>query len=201
MNKVWIKGTVKKVEFAYRKYDESFYLSEVYVERYSGVNDSINCIVPELFINLFKEGEIIGIEGEIRTKNELVNGKNRLVVYVFVEKAGEITESSINYVDIEGYICRKPCLRDTPKGRTISDFMIAVNRSKTRKTDYIPCVAWGRTAERISLLDLGTKIRINSRIQSREYTKEVENGVFEKRKVIELSTVSFCEVDEDDNKD
>lgn len=200
MNKIWLKGIVREVKFAYKKYGESFYYSELEVERFSGVTDKIGCIVSELYISLFKKGEPIGIEGEVRTKNELVEGKNRLVVYVFVEKAGEIDESSVNYSEIEGFICRKPALRETPKGRVISDFMIAVNRDKTRKTYYIPCIAWGRTAERISMLELGTKIRVNSRLQSREYVKEYEHGIFETRKVIELSVISFSEVEEDECK-
>ena len=196
MNKIWLRGIVKDVKFAYKKFDESFYCVELEVERFSGTNDSVNCIVPELFISLFNIGEEIGIEGEVRTKNEFVNGKSRLSVYVFVEKAGELDGSTVNYSEIEGIICRKPTLRETPKGRVISDFMIAVNRQNARRTDYIPFIAWGRTAERLSLLELGTKVKVNSRIQSREYTKVYENGSIEARRVIEMSTVSFCEVDE-----
>ena len=52
---------------------------------------------------------------------------------------------------------------------------MAVNRPYG-KSDYIPCIAWGRNAGYGGSLSVGMKIMITGRIQSREYKKKDESG-------------------------
>lgn len=184
-NKITLKGTiVSGVEVSHKVYGEEFVRFEMRVVRTSGYKDIIPVTVSKRLMGNeeFKEGDYICVEGQIRTYNRYIDGKNRLIITAFARELEKVDEYEFeldeNYVFLEGYICREPFYRISPKGREITDIMVAVNRMYG-KSDYIPCIAWGRNARYARLLDVGTKIRIAGRIQSREYRKKLdEENIF-----------------------
>ena len=128
------------------------------------------------------------------TYNEIVDEKNKLNVVVF---AKEIYQSenfgyNENYIYLEGFLCKEPLKRTSPLGREICDMMLAVNRMYN-KSDYIPCIAWGRNAGYAEKLGVGTKLALEGRIQSREYKKKLDDGTAEMRKAFEVSVVKLEE--------
>ena len=179
-NRITLKGTiVSEVRFSHKVYGEEFVEFDMSIMRTSGYKDIIPVTVSERLIgtNSLKNDDYICVEGQVRTYNRFSEGKNRLLITVFAREL-EIIEDPVfefdeNYVFIEGYICREPFYRVSPKGREITDLMVAVNRMYG-KSDYIPCIAWSRNAKYARLLDVGTKIRISGRIQSREYKKKID---------------------------
>ncbi|MBE6021371.1 MAG: single-stranded DNA-binding protein [Firmicutes bacterium] len=183
-NKITLKGTiVSEVRFSHKVYGEDFVEFDMSIMRTSGYKDIIPVTVSGRLLgtNKLSTGDYICVEGQIRTYNRFTEGKNRLLITVFVRELEIIEETEFefdeNYVFIEGYICREPFYRISPKGREITDLMIAVNRMYG-KSDYIPCIAWSRNAKYARLLDVGTKIRVSGRIQSREYRKKVDEDRF-----------------------
>ena len=169
---------------------ESFYKARLDVLRKSGVIDTIPVIVSEVFLT--SENQIPGtywaVAGQIRSYNERdAEGKMHLQVFFFimqqVDREERIPE---NEIFLDGYLCSPPNHRMTPTGREISDMMIAVNRS-FGKTDYIPCICWGRNALFASRLAAGNHIQIHGRIQSREYIKQTNETESEQHIVYEVS--------------
>lgn len=180
-NKVFIHGEIVScAEFSHEVYGEGFYEMNVLVKRLSGQGDILPVTISERLIadrNL-KIGVTINALGQFRSYNKLVDGKSRLMLTVFVR---ELLETSMvrnpNSIVLSGYICKPPIYRTTPFNREIADILIAVNRSYN-KSDYIPCIAWGRNARFAKTLAVGEKIAIAGRIQSREYQKKIsENEV------------------------
>ena len=116
--------------------------------------------------------------------------KNRLVLSVFARELEFIEEESdelkSNQIYLDGYICKEPIYRKTPLGREIADLLIAVNRSYG-KSDYIPCICWGRNARFASGFEVGSHVEIWGRIQSREYVKKINENETEKRIAYEVS--------------
>ena len=141
------------------------------------------------------EGKTVGICGEIRTRNVDVSGKSRLEIYVFVKETGTCGEKDTNYAELQGFICKKPNLRETPLGRTICDVFMAINRP-SGKSDYIPCIFWGRQALRVAEMEVGKEISITGRLQSREYVKQNLFGECETKTAYELSVVELKGVEE-----
>jgi len=166
---------------SHKSYGETFYCFSMGVDRKSGYRDTIQIIVSERLIwNIeFCTGDHIEILGQIRTYNEEKDGRNKLNVVVFAREfklcQGDTPVSHENKIHLEGFLCKKPIGRMSPLGREICDIMLAVNRMYN-KSDYIPCIAWGRNAGYASSLDIGTKITITGRIQSREYRKRDDDG-------------------------
>lgn len=166
---------------SHKSYGETFYSFSIGVDRKSGYRDVIQIIVSERLIwNLeFEPGNYVEILGQIRTYNEEQEGRNKLNVVVFAREFKRCDEDAVieheNKIHLEGFICKKPIGRISPLGREICDIMLAVNRMYN-KSDYIPCIAWGRNAGYASNLSVGTKISITGRIQSREYRKRDAEG-------------------------
>lgn len=175
------------------------------VKRLSGNADIIPLMVSERLIDVTNDyrGYTIEVDGQFRSYNHYDGQKNRLVLSVFahdvkfLEDSNDCTE--INQIVLCGYICKEPIYRKTPLGREISDILLAVNRDY-RKGDYIPCIAWGRSARFASRFEIGTKVRICGRIQSREYYKKVSDDDYETRTAYEVSIMNM-EVLEDDKRD
>ena len=195
-------------KFSHEIYDEKFYTFNLSVARLSGNTDLIPITISE---RLFKEedlaiGNQIKIEGQFRSYNTYENEKNRLYLTVFV-KEFEILEDQdedvdskeelTNEISLIGYICKPPIYRQTPFGREISDILIAVNRAYN-KSDYIPCIAWGRNARFCSKMEVGTEIKVTGRIQSRSYEKKHEDGSVEERVAYEVSISNLELVDSED---
>lgn len=157
-------------------YGETFYVLTLSVKRDSGKPDLIPLLVSDRLINVSEPliGQSVYIGGEFRSHNEHDKDKNRVKLYVFVNRIERLdTTNNVNDVFLEGHVCKQPVYRHTPLGREIADATLAVNRAYN-KSDYIPCIFWGRNAYFVSTLKVGDRIRIAGRIQSREYTKDGE---------------------------
>ena len=177
-NKVFISGEiVTEAEFSHEVYGEGFYEMNVLVKRLSVPGDILPVTVSERLIadkNL-KVGVTINAIGQFRSYNKLADGKSKLMLTVFVrELISVVSVKNPNSIVLSGYVCKPPVYRTTPFNREIADVLIAVNRSYN-KSDYIPCIAWGRNARFAKNLTVGEKIAIAGRIQSREYQKRISD--------------------------
>lgn len=196
---VTISGkVVSNIEFSHEVYGEGFYYFMLDVPRLSDSCDKIPVTVSERLSTKQKLeiGKIIEVEGQFRSYNSFNNEGNRLLLTVF---AREITfledEQKIknpNQIFLNGFVCKKPIFRTTPFGREISDILLAVNRPYN-KSDYIPCISWGRNARYSEGLTIGDNIKVWGRIQSREYQKKLDNGEVLSKTAFEVS-VSKMEV-------
>lgn len=185
------------LKFSHKTYGEIFYTFVLGIERKSGYIDEINIMVSErlIFENPPRQGDFLEVKGQVRTYNETIGEKNKLNVVVFAKEIylSENFGYNENYIYLEGFLCKPPLKRTSPLGREICDMMLAVNRMYN-KSDYIPCIAWGRNAGYAEKLDVGTKLAIEGRIQSREYKKKLDDGTAEMRKAFEVSVVKIEEI-------
>lgn len=192
---VLIGVVLSQPTISHKSYGETFYCFLIGVDRKSGYRDVIQIIVSERLIwNLeFEPGDYVEILGQIRTYNEEQEGRNKLNVVVFAREFKRCDEDIMeheNKIHLEGFICKKPIGRISPLGREICDIMLAVNRMYN-KSDYIPCIAWGRNAGYASNLTVGTKISITGRIQSREYRKRDPEGNITVKTAYEVSILKL----------
>lgn len=187
-NQVTLSGCIaSKFAFSHEVFGEKFFTAQLAVERSSGTVDLLPVLFSERIINTNENyiNMCIRITGQFRSHNQPDEIKNRLVLYVFAQEYEWIDEGSTNSVALEGYICKPPIYRKTPLGREIADVMLAVNRPYG-KSDYIPCICWGRNARYVESLVVGDYVRFTGRIQSREYFKNEE-----KRTAYEVSVSSL----------
>nr|WP_317357027.1 single-stranded DNA-binding protein [uncultured Tyzzerella sp.] len=193
---------VSDYTFSHEMYGESFYTFKIETSRLSETIDILPVTISERLIdkNLFKIGALIEINGQIRSYNNVIENKNHLVLTVFVKDISFNLDlnKNPNQVTLNGYVCKQPVYRKTPFGREIADVLLAVNRSYN-KSDYIPCIIWGRNAKFANNLSVGDNIKINGRMQSRNYQKKLENGDILEKTAYEIS-VSKLEVLEDNNQ-
>ena len=190
MNSIVISGQVEnEPEFSHEFLGEKFYRFYINSKRNSGTYDVLPVIVSDVFVGRIKKNEYIEIEGTIRTKNIHTGTKTIVDIFVFANRVLDYV-AEINEANIEGFICKPPTFRETPFGRMISDLHIASNRM-IGKSDYIPCIAWGRNAVRASVAEVGTKLYTKGRLQSREYVKKHDDGTEEKRTAYEVSLIYF----------
>ena len=192
-NQVSIMGKVASgFTFSHQVYGEGFYLVDVLVNRLSDSEDRIPLMVSELLVDVTQdyEGEYIMVQGQFRSYNRHEEKKNRLVLSVFVRELTFVEEADdsikTNQIFLDGYICKPPVYRKTPLGREIADLLLAVNRPYG-KSDYIPCICWGRNARYASAFEVGGHVLIWGRIQSREYIKKLGENETEKRVAYEVS--------------
>lgn len=188
-NKVFLTGIiVNEPEFSHSMMGEGFYDFTLAVKRLSGQDDLIPLTISERLMDGpdFHAGAQIGVLGQLRSYNKLVDEKSKLVLRVFVRELAPVDESNPNTIELEGFICKPPIYRQTPFKREIADMLLAVNRAYN-KSDYIPAIAWGRNARYAGKFQVGEKIHIVGRIQSRVYQKQLEDGVVEDRTAYEVS--------------
>ncbi len=193
-NKVILCGTVESEPvFSHMIYGEKFYLFKLKVPRLSENFDLINITISERFFPAvdLEKGRLVRIQGQFRSYNNFSNVGNRLILTVFVRDIDVLDDdaeydSNPNQIYLNGYICKPPIYRTTPFMREISDILLAVNRSYN-KSDYIPCIAWGRNAKFAETLPVGTNLKIRGRIQSREYQKKISEDEFETKTAFEIS--------------
>ncbi len=190
-NSVYLAGIMSSdIELSHKIYGEGFYTFYLEVKRLSDVKDLLPVTVSERLLNLspIKQGEKIAVIGQLRSYNKVINGQNRLILTVFCKEIQKDFDekSNPNEITLEGYICKPATYRVTPFGREITDILIAVNRAYN-KSDYIPCIIWGRNARYAGMLNVGERIRIYGRIQARDYEKILENGDKEIRTAYEVS--------------
>ena len=201
-------------KFSHEIYGESFYVFNLEIPRLSGNSDIIPITVSERLIkeDTLNEGKKLLIKGQFRSYNSYENEKNRLILTVFAKDIVEVEEKEeeqenemvikdtiTNEVVLVGYICKKPIYRQTPFGREISDLLLAVNRAYN-KSDYIPCIAWGRNARFCQNLEVGTEVKIVGRVQSRNYEKKHEDGTVETRVAYEVSVGSLEVINENEDE-
>ena len=196
-NQVTIIGEVVS-DFTYNHeiYGEGFYMMELKVERLSNSHDIIPVMISERLIDITKDyrGQFMEVQGQFRSYNRHDERKNKLVLSVFAREANfvELDEENMpesnktNSIYLDGYICKEPIYRKTPLGREIADLLLAVNRPYG-KSDYIPCISWGRNARYAGNFKVGDRVQVWGRIQSREYMKRLEEDNVEKRIAYEVS--------------
>ena len=192
-NQVMIAGEIiSDFTFSHEVYGEGFYMVDVAVNRLSNFADYIPVMVSERLLDVSKDwkGQYISVVGQFRSYNRHEEKKNRLVLSVFARELSLVQEVDedvkSNQIFLDGYICKEPIYRKTPLGIEIADLLIAVNRSYG-KSDYIPCICWGRNARFASTFEVGTHVQIQGRIQSREYVKKINELETEKRIAYEVS--------------
>ena len=203
-NRVCIIGeVVSEFTFSHEVFGEGFYIANVSVNRLSDMVDIIPLMISERLIDVTKDyrGRKIEVSGQFRSYNRHEGVKNKLSIFVrelrFIED-DEVPEeqSKSNQIFLDGYVCKPPIYRKTPLGREIADILVAVNRPYG-KSDYIPCIAWGRNARFAGGLEVGSHLQICGRVQSREYTKKIGEEEVEKRVAYEVS-VSKIDLVEDE---
>lgn len=198
-NKGKIKGKIlEKAECKYSIEGENFYEGKLVVERLSEANDILPFTISEKLVKAYnltlEAGNEVCFSGELRSYNKLVDSKSRLILSFFVKEVNALEdedENDLNELTLTGYICKDPIFRTTPFNRQICDVLLAVNRPNFNKSDYIPCILWGRNAKFIQNQKVGTKVNLTGRIQSRPYKKEIKEGVFEERTAYEVSCQSI----------
>lgn len=204
-NIVKIGGRISSdIELSHELYDEKFYKFYVETNRLSSSSDKLPVIISERLIDLstLNKGDIICISGQFRSYNEPTeSGKSKLVLSIFTKEIEKIEDESVitlNDSTFVGYICKPPIYRKTPLGREIADLLLAVNRTY-KKSDYIPCILWGRNAKFCENIEIGTLVKLNGRIQSRKYEKKYEDGTTEEKVAYELSVSKFSVVENEEN--
>ena len=205
-NRVCIIGEiVSEFTFSHEVFGEGFYIANVSVNRLSDMVDVIPLMISERLIDVTKDyrGMKIEVAGQFRSYNRHEGTKNKLVLSIFVRELrfledDEMPEeqSKSNQIFLDGYVCKPPIYRKTPLGREIADILVAVNRPYG-KSDYIPCIAWGRNARVAGGLEVGAHLQVSGRVQSREYTKKIGEEEVERRVAYEVS-VSKIDLVEDE---
>ena len=173
--------------------NEPFYTGTLAVRRLSGAVDRLPVTLPGKLLACVPaaEGQLLTVSGQVRSYNKVVDGAGRLMVTLFVQSLSEARESdTLNKVTLVGALCKPPIYRSTPFGREICDMMLAVNRA-FGKSDYIPCIAWGRNAQYAARFGVGEKICLTGRLQSREYQKLMDNGEYITRSAYEVSAFTL----------
>ncbi len=186
-NEVVLTGKVtSELTFSHEVYGEGFYCFLLDVPRLSDISDIINITVSERLLKTpdIKTGDIITVSGQFRSYNNYSDTGSKLILTVFARDITDSNEEALrqnpNHIFLNGFLCKKPVYRTTPFGREITDILVAVNRAYN-KSDYIPCIAWGRNARFAGNLEVGENIKIWGRIQSREYQKRLsEDNVITK---------------------
>ncbi len=203
-NKVYLQGEiVSEATFSHEVYGEGFYEFYVRVPRLSGQTDVLPVTLSERLIKdgLLAKGKSICALGQFRSYNKLENGRSRLMLTVFVrELLEELPGKNPNGILLSGYICKPPVYRTTPFNREIADVLIAVNRAYN-KSDYIPCIAWGRNARFVKTLGVGERVAVSGRIQSREYQKKLSDTETRTMTAYEVSVSKLATYDVDEDFD
>lgn len=202
-NQVSMMGEiVSEFRYSHEVFGEGFYMVDLAVNRLSNYADYIPLMISERLIDTEQDytGQLVHVTGQFRSYNRHEEKKNRLVLSVFVrelEFLDEIDESEkTNQIFLDGYICKTPIYRKTPLGREIADVLLAVNRSYG-KSDYIPCICWGRNARFAAGFEVGSHIQMYGRIQSREYVKKISEDETERRVAYEVSVSKVDLIPED----
>ncbi len=208
-NNIRIVGTINSyLEFSHEVFGEKFYEFYIEVPRLSETRDLLPVIISERIIDDIDMsiGNYVVIDGQFRSYNRYEDTNNRLLLRVFVRDIIVPEEDELeellrhpNEIFLNGYLCKDTKYRTTPFGREITDMLIAVNRSYN-KSDYIPCIAWGRNARYCEKLEVGDHVKIWGRIQSRKYQKKVEDDVYETKTAYEISITKLEHIKTENNR-
>lgn len=190
-NNIILRGELVGLpQYSHENHQKRFFRFELAVARLSGAVDILPVVADEQLLETLdlSGGQMLEVQGQIRSHNLRENGTRRLLIFVFASSIVATDGAPVNEVTLQGPLCREPNLRRTPLGREICDAMLAVPRA-FRRADYLPCILWGRTAQQVSSCHTGHFIRIQGRLQSRIYTKLTEDGS-EKRTAYEISALT-----------
>lgn len=200
-NKLYLSGNIiSEPVFSHEVYGEGFYEMFLSVPRLSSQKDVLPITLSERLISdhNLKIGSEISVFGQFRSYNKLEDGKSRLMLTVFVRDIlPNENVKNPNIIYLSGYICKPPIYRTTPFAREIADILLAVNRAYN-KSDYIPCIAWGRNARFLKTLSVGERISVSGRIQSREYQKKISDDTSVPKVAYEIS---LCKISLNDDID
>lgn len=202
---------VSDKEFSHEVYGEKFYLFNLEVPRLSETSDIIPITISERLLTDIdiSIGKKVVVEGQFRSYNGYENERSRLILTVFAKEITVLSadeelpiskENVSNEVTLSGYICKKPIYRQTPFKREIADVLLAVNRAYN-KSDYIPCIAWGRNARFCQNIEVGTEVKVVGRVQSRGYEKKLEDGTVLNKVAYEVSVISMEVINQKDNQE
>lgn len=199
-NMVTITGEILvALEYSHEVFGEGFYRMIVKVPRLSDNYDKIPVTISErLLSDELKAGDYVEIEGQFRSYNSYGEEGNKLILTVFAREINLLEKGerirNPNQIFLNGFICKKPVYRTTPFGREITDILLAVNRPYN-KSDYIPCISWGRNARYSEGLEVGDNLKIWGRIQSRDYQKTLDSGEVITKTAYEVSVskMEICE--------
>ena len=202
-NLIHLKGQIcQNLQFGHELFGEQFYVTTLRVPRLSGAEDFLPITLSErlLLDAPISNGSTICIEGQLRSYNKVIEGSGRLLITAFTQRLldCETDEENPNRVQLTGALCKAPSYRTTPFGREIADLMLAVNRSYG-KSDYIPCITWGRTARYASNLKIGDKVQLVGRFQSRAYQKQLPDGTTLNKVAYEVSVSRLTALKTDQN--
>ncbi len=193
-NRIMAAGRLEgALELSHEVMNEPFYTGTLAVKRLSGTIDRLPITIPGKLMGLLPEDRdrLLLVNGQVRSYNKVIDGAGRLMVTLFAQSIAETRDSdTLNRVTLTGALCKPPVYRSTPFGREICDMMLAVNRA-FGKSDYIPCIAWGRNAQYAARFDVGERVRLTGRLQSREYQKQLENGEYMVRCAYEVSSFTL----------
>ena len=199
-NKVYVRGEVTALpQFDHEVFDEKFYLVHLKVPRLSDSFDIIPVTISErLMQQKIEVGSVITVEGQFRSYNKQCDGKSKLLLTVFVREIlpNDLSQNP-NTIELTGFVCKEPVFRTTPFKREICDVLLAVNRAYN-KSDYIPCIAWGRNARFVKDMKVGEELTVVGRIQSREYQKRIADDQIESHIAYEIS---IAKISSDKNAD
>ena len=199
-NVVNLKGELDdKLEFSHEIFGEKFYCTKIKIHRLSDSYDILPMTISERLLQEidFEKDKLVSVTGQLRSYNKNIDNKNKLVLTVFVREIKAITEVDTkdpNSIYLDGYICKLPVYRKTPLGREITDLLVAINRPYN-KSDYIPSIVWGRNAKFAKNLQVGDRIQMWGRVQSRTYDKKTESGDSIKKVAYEVSVSKIKKVE------
>ena len=199
-NSIHLRGHVcQPLQFGHELFGEQFFVTTLRVPRLSGAEDFLPVTLSErLLIDApIAAGSVLCLDGQLRSYNKVVEGSGRLLITAFAQRLlPEEDDENPNRVQLTGALCKAPSYRTTPFGREIADLMLAVNRSYG-KSDYIPCITWGRTARYAANLKIGDKVQLVGRFQSRNYQKQLPDGTVLNKVAYEVSVSRLSAMKED----
>lgn len=198
-NYVNITGRViDNFEFSHMVYGEGFYRTYIEVTRLSSAVDIIPVMISDRLVNTNSNisGRQVKVIGDYRSYNNHNGNNHKLELFVFATgfEVVDEEEPSENKIYLEGYLCKEPVYRLTPTGREISDVMLAVNNQRTGKSNYIPCILWGRNARFLKNLEIGDKLKLTGRVQSRKYIKKYNEEEMDEKIAYEISVNKVMEI-------
>ena len=199
-NSIHLRGHVcQPLQFGHELFGEQFFVTTLRVPRLSGAEDFLPVTLSErlLIDEPIAAGSVLCLDGQLRSYNKVVEGSGRLLITAFAQRLlPEEDDENPNRVQLTGALCKAPIYRTTPFGREIADLMLAVNRSYG-KSDYIPCITWGRTARYAANLKIGDKVQLVGRFQSRNYQKQLPDGTVLNKVAYEVSVSRLSAMKED----
>ena len=199
-NSIHLRGHVcQPLQFGHELFGEQFFVTTLRVPLLSGAEDFLPITLSErlLIDEPIAAGSILCLDGQLRSYNKVVEGSGRLLITAFAQRLlPEEDDENPNRVQLTGALCKAPSYRTTPFGREIADLMLAVNRSYG-KSDYIPCITWGRTARYAANLKIGDKVQLVGRFQSRNYQKQLPDGTILNKVAYEVSVSRLSAMKED----